>query len=1007
MTNIEKALKESNRYSWTTVSYLSSIERYVATGDASALEKVTAISGQGNYFGQHLAGALRRPDQWQDEDRRVLHVLAAGRFEQDVWRWLNGQMQDEPEDQDWHSAVARELEVGHKQGKRLAANAIKFLNTLQMRGKLNSAARYILSLDENSLREAAKDASEERNKLYLDFAELTKLLLAHRPRAMQVIADRLLLYGAGHLDVEVAELLLKHDAGYEAAILAACEKTKDIEMRRGGAKLLYEHDPKRHAGLALDATRKAIDRGSPGMDLSDVVKWAAPRFGQQILPDVIRRMQSDGSDADEDALAAIGKAFGKAATEGFVAVIDACGKKEGELAKGKLDYSGRWKLRGVVRTHVAAVEQLIVRGDGSQDARIQAELEGGLAGVDGESVIAFLTLAGKWDIHRVVEKVWGLLEHKSKPVREAAARVLARAGDEAAGRAEALLAHKKGDVRMAAAYLLTAVNTPRALEILEAKLDTEENDDVRDQMLLGLEEAWARQGRKVSRKDVEKRIRRVAERIDEPPAKWLKPEKLPPLNWADGGKVSPKAVSYLLYRQSRAKEIRSDIEAKAMYNLIDRATSGDFAKVLLESFLSSKMDAADRWALTAACKLGDDRLVPILSSQVREWVDGNRGKLAEYAVQALALLGTDAALLTVDAMAIRYRNKMKNVGKAAAEAFAGAAEALGISPDELGDRVVPWLGFEPGKPRIIESANGRFEASIGLDFKLTFKDLEKNKPVKALPKSCPAEILTELKEVSANLREAVKAQLLRVENLLVRQRRWAARRWKELFLSHPLLLPFAVRLVWGHYDDSGKRLGVFRALEDRTLTTEEDEAYALGESGQVGIVHPLELDEPARLAWQNHLADYEIEPPFPQLERQVVRVAARDAERKTYKGLAGISLNAMTFKGRAERLGWHRGSVCDGGGITSYVKNFPSAGADVILGVEDFFVGIDMYSDMKLGEVRFVRGGSVEFGSYVYDEPTGDEDARVLKFAEVPPIVFSEAMGDLERIAGKTGEQEE
>ena len=63
-------------------------------------------------------------------------------------------------------------------------------------------------------------------------------------------------------------------------------------------------------------------------------------------------------------------------------------------------------------------------------------------------------------------------------------------------------------------------------------------------------------------------------------------------------------------------------------------------------------------------------------------------------------LGSDAALLAVDAMSIRYCSKMKNVGRAAGEAFAAAAEARDIEPDGLGDRVVPWLGFEPGKPRI-------------------------------------------------------------------------------------------------------------------------------------------------------------------------------------------------------------------------------------------------------------------------------------------------------------------
>ncbi len=48
----------------------------------------------------------------------------------------------------------------------------------------------------------------------------------------------------------------------------------------------------------------------------------------------------------------------------------------------------------------------------------------------------------------------------------------------------------------------------------------------------------------------------------------------------------------------------------------------------------------------------------------------------------------------------------------------------------------------------------------------------------------------------------------------------------------------------------------------------------------------------------------------------------------------------------------------------------------------------------------FVKSGSVSTGSYVYDEPSDEKDPRLLSFGEVPPIVFSESVGDLGRIAG-------
>lgn len=441
------------------------------------------------------------------------------------------------------------------------------------------------------------------------------------------------------------------------------------------------------------------------------------------------------------------------------------------------------------------------------------------------------------------------------------------------------------------------------------------------------------------------------------------------------------------------------MEVAPFLSLLDRTASGEFALEVLKAFLASGADAKDRWVLALSGLLGDDRVVPILSRQIRDWSDAARGKLAEYAVQALALLGSDEALLAVDAMAIRYRTKNKNIGKAAVEAFASAAAAQGLTPDELGDRVVPWLGFEPGQPRVLTVGTNRIEVGIGLDFKLRFRDAESKKKIASLPKTASKELLAGLKDLSASLKELAKAQLLRVENLMVRQRRWPTARWQGMFLRHPLLVPFAVQLVWAVYDDRGIRLMTFRALEDVSLTGPTDTAVELPSSGVVGIIHPLELSEAERQEWQAHLADNEVSPPFPQIERSVVLVMPEEIAARSHTALRGTVLNGMTFKGRAERIGWQRGSVCDGGGIMAYWKSFPASGSDAFLGIEGMYIGMDMYTTVKLLDLFFVRGGSVEVGSYTYDDPQSEADARVIPFGQVPPIVFSEVMGDLKRIA--------
>lgn len=93
----------------------------------------------------------------------------------------------------------------------------------------------------------------------------------------------------------------------------------------------------------------------------------------------------------------------------------------------------------------------------------------------------------------------------------------------------------------------------------------------------------------------------------------------------------------------------------------------------MTQFSGSKCEAKDRWVLAVAWLLGDARVVPRLNSLVQGWAESTRGKMAEYAVQALALMGSDVALTSVDAIALRYRNKKKNVGEAASGCSWGIA----------------------------------------------------------------------------------------------------------------------------------------------------------------------------------------------------------------------------------------------------------------------------------------------------------------------------------------------
>jgi hypothetical protein len=164
------------------------------------------------------------------------------------------------------------------------------------------------------------------------------------------------------------------------------------------------------------------------------------------------------------------------------------------------------------------------------------------------------------------------------------------------------------------------------------------------------------------------------------------------------------------------------------------------------------------------------------------------------------------------------------------------------------------------------------------------------------------------------------------------------------------------------------------------------------------MVHPLELDDAALVLWREHLGRFKIKPPFRQLDRPVARLDPLHGNRKQIGFTNGVDISCGTFRSRAEKRGWVRGSVVDAGGINSYYKVFPGAGVDVYLTTEHFWIGMDPMESLSLGPAFFAKAGSVEVGSYIYDEPNDSDDPRVLRFDQVPPVVYSETISDLEAI---------
>ena len=78
--------------------------------------------------------------------------------------------------------------------------------------------------------------------------------------------------------------------------------------------------------------------------------------------------------------------------------------------------------------------------------------------------------------------------------------------------------------------------------------------------------------------------------------------------------------------------------------------------------------------------------------------------------------------------------------------------------------------------------------------------------------------------------------------------------------------PPGALLLWGGYDETGKLVSTFRVTEERDYADVNESTHRLEGLARVGVVHPLHLSDSQRSAWGQIFGDYEIIPPFPQLD---------------------------------------------------------------------------------------------------------------------------------------------
>ena len=257
----------------------------------------------------------------------------------------------------------------------------------------------------------------------------------------------------------------------------------------------------------------------------------------------------------------------------------------------------------------------------------------------------------------------------------------------------------------------------------------------------------------------------------------------------------------------------------------------------------------------------------------------------------------------------------------------------------------------------------------------------------SIPTSIKSNFAIELKELKADIKEIqsqLPVQKERIENFYLKNRSWNYKEWYPLYISHPLIGVLAKQLIW-HFDNGKQKdQGIWNRVH--FINVEEEPLSWIDENTQVQLWHPIGFDADYILNWRNYLIKNEITQPFKQAFREVYIVT--DAELKTQgysNRFASHILNREHFGALCRVRGWTPTAMATG----MPTKRIPYWNIMTEYWVDEIWLG--QHSDSLYGsahittdQVRFYLG------------------KQQINMEEVPAIVFSELMRDIDLFVGVT-----
>jgi hypothetical protein len=390
------------------------------------------------------------------------------------------------------------------------------------------------------------------------------------------------------------------------------------------------------------------------------------------------------------------------------------------------------------------------------------------------------------------------------------------------------------------------------------------------------------------------------------------------------------------------------------------------------------------------------------------------GKVGNACFWALGNMPGSEGVAQLSILKLRIKtNAAQNV---IAQALVTASRRIGITPAEIEEMSVPTYGLEE-----VGLRRDAFEEVVS-ELRVDGSEVEQvwsrkdAKRLSSAPKAIKEQYPEELKEISQavkDIRKMLPAQRDRIDNLYLMQKKWTLSSWQARYLNHPLIGTIARRLIWKFSKGDQSESGIW--FDGRIVGRDGQAIDWIDDSTTVELWHPINVESDVVLEWRGWLMEHEVRQPFKQAYREIYLLT--DAERNTHvysNRYAAHILRQHQFNSLCAAKGWKNALRlmvdAEFPPATKVLWQWDIRAEYWVEGIGDQY-GMDTnetgtYLYLTTDQVRFYRIDAVENrahaggGGYSAQRWFGRGIAEPLPLEEIPSLVFSEIMRDVDMFVG-------